>query len=266
VSAAANATASAAAAAGVEPSGILGYYADLARVPSATSSLITAVTAATAVTTTCRQQLLFRGPRTKAVVDFGGVTTEICRTTGRLLYRGRLTKNVLKLMDTARWGQVLCTAAVYAQAAALAPACGIALAPIASGGGGGGAGGRRKPGAFARTGSTTAPPPISETDGSGWPLPVSAVESTTDAAGAAAVVAAKKAQHYLCSLTLPHGVAPPALAPGPAAQWAPRRELKPPPAPAPAPAPAPGSGVRGELRPLDGMGRRLRSQPDLQAP
>ena len=37
---------------------------------------------------------LFRGPRTKAAVDVGPLGTELCRATGRLLYRGRIAKQV----------------------------------------------------------------------------------------------------------------------------------------------------------------------------
>ncbi|GFR40153.1 hypothetical protein Agub_g709 [Astrephomene gubernaculifera] len=76
------------------------------------------------------QHLLFRGPRTRAVVDVGQVGTEVCRATGRLLYRGRAAKNVAKLLEVAQRGQVICTPAAHAAAAAAAAAAGISLTPV----------------------------------------------------------------------------------------------------------------------------------------
>eukprot|EP00198_Chlamydomonas_reinhardtii_P012431 XP_001701768.1 predicted protein [Chlamydomonas reinhardtii] len=65
---------------------------------------------------------LFRGPRTKAAVDVGPLGTELCRATGRLLYRGRIAK---------QRGQVLCTPAVFAAVdGRSAASCGISMAPV----------------------------------------------------------------------------------------------------------------------------------------
>ncbi|EFJ49483.1 hypothetical protein VOLCADRAFT_117158, partial [Volvox carteri f. nagariensis] len=123
---------------------------------------------------TYMHRVLFRGPRTKAVVDFGSVSTEICRTTGRLLYRGRMAKQMTKLLGAAQRGQT-------AGSGRRKPAA------VSS---------RTGPGAFARPPSAAA-------------LSVAGVSTVGGAVSAAATepqeVAAvpKKAQYYLCTLAPP---------------------------------------------------------------
>ncbi|GIL94169.1 hypothetical protein Vretimale_333 [Volvox reticuliferus] len=152
-------------------------------------------------------KILFRGPRTKAVIDFGGVTPEICRTTGRLLYKGRVAKQLAKLMEAAQRGQVLCTAAVFAQAAGAAAQCGIAMTSVATPVGAG----RRKalasnsravPGS-SRAPSVAAPAPAALIGAGGSSALPPTGPTEVHESPVAVAATSRKAQYFLCTLAAP---------------------------------------------------------------
>ncbi|GLI64166.1 hypothetical protein VaNZ11_007352 [Volvox africanus] len=179
-------------------------------------------------------KILFRGPRTKAVIDFGGVTPEVCRTTGRLLYKGRMAKYMTKLMEAAQRGQVLCTAAVYAQAASAAPHCGIVMTPVGTPGGPGrrkglasnsrsGYGSSKAPSAAAAAApAAAAPAALTGASGSTAPQPTGAPTEMQEGTVAAAAATSRKVQCFLCTLTAPPrgvgGYMPPPLSLSPPPQ------------------------------------------------
>ncbi|GLC57573.1 hypothetical protein PLESTB_001241900 [Pleodorina starrii] len=216
-----------------------------------------------------RGQVLFRGPRIKAVVDFGGVSTEICRTTGRLLYRGRMAKQLAKMIAAAKWGQVICTAAVYGQAGKAAPQVGISMAPVAGTGTQAAGAGRRKPPAASasRTGPGAhgvAIRPSSIVTAASGGNNVSGVAaqqaaSATEPHDATAAGSGKRpGQYYLCTMLAQRRVEM-AVAPSPVV---PRGDVKPPPSLLPPPsAMPPADALRPFTRPAALFG--IRSKPEL---
>ncbi|KAG2501111.1 hypothetical protein HYH03_000929 [Edaphochlamys debaryana] len=99
--------------------------------PGSAAAAAIATAGAAAAAAPVQMHVLFRGPLTKAAVDFGMVGTEVCRTTGRLLYRGRVAKHLSKLVSTAQRGQVMCTYTTASSiSTAAAAAVGISISPV----------------------------------------------------------------------------------------------------------------------------------------